>query len=110
MSTQLHRRLARHLSSILFLAVLSFIIGVNQASADELAIWNFNDSDLVVDHGSGTLTSNLVPANILFAAGTTNNARLGDLAGQALSLQGGTRITDGTSRLTSAPLGFPISF
>jgi hypothetical protein len=43
-----------------------------------------------VDHGNGTLTTNLNAVNILFAAGTTNNARLGDPAGQALSLQGGT--------------------
>ncbi len=43
-----------------------------------------------MDHGSGTLTSNLNAVNILFAAGTTNNARQGDTAGQALSLQGGT--------------------
>jgi hypothetical protein len=63
---------------------------VDSALADEIAVWNFNDSDLVVDHGSGSLTSNFVAANILFAAGTTNNARLGDIAGQALSLQGGT--------------------
>jgi hypothetical protein len=58
--------------------------------ADEIAVWNFNDSDLVVDHGSGTLTSTFNGSNILFAAGTTNNARMGDAAGQALSIQGGT--------------------
>jgi hypothetical protein len=74
----------------LICAALIFFAASQAALADELAIWNFNDSDLNVDHGSGTLTSNLNIVNILFAAGTTNNARLGDLAGQALSLQGGT--------------------
>jgi hypothetical protein len=68
--------------------------------ADEIAVWNFNDSDLVVDHGSGTLTSSIIASNILFAAGTTNNARMGDVAGQALSLQGGTGTANNGSNVT----------
>jgi hypothetical protein len=60
------------------------------AQADEISVWNFNDSDLMVDHGTGTLSTTFNPVNVLFAAGTTNNARLGDPAGQALSLQSGT--------------------
>jgi PEP-CTERM motif len=61
------------------------------ARADELAVWNFNDSDLVVDHGSGTLGTNFNLLNVVFTlGGTTTNARLGDPAGQALTLQGGT--------------------
>jgi len=83
-------RLTRRIHLNLIFAVLIFFAGSTAARADELAVWNFNDSDLNVDHGSGTLTSNLNVVNILFAAGTTNNARLGDTAGQALSLQGGT--------------------
>jgi hypothetical protein len=83
-------RLTRRLPFNLICAVLIFLAASQAAVADELAIWNFNDSDLNVDHGNGTLTSNLNPVNIQFAAGTTNNARQGDLAGQALSLQGGT--------------------
>ncbi|PWT90685.1 MAG: hypothetical protein C5B55_09315 [Blastocatellia bacterium] len=73
--------------------IISMIVLCGTAAAvraDEIAVWNFNDSDLVVDHGSGTMTSNFNVTNIVFAAGTTNNARLGDVAGQALSLQGGT--------------------
>jgi hypothetical protein len=77
------------LTNLIFAAMI-FFAASQAAHADELAIWNFNDSDLNVDHGSGTLTTSLNVANILFAAGTTNNARLGDIAGQALSLQGGT--------------------
>src|SRR6476620_3031345 len=85
-----HCRITRQLLSTVFMAILLLALGVDSASADEIAVWNFNDSDLVVDHGSGSLVSNFVAANIQFAAGTTNNARLGDIAGQALSLQGGT--------------------
>ena len=83
-------RLTRRLPFNLICAVLLFFAASQAALADELAVWNFNDSDLNVDHGTGTLTSNINVANILFAAGTTNNARQGDIAGQALSLQGGT--------------------
>ena len=78
------------------------------ALADELAVWNFNDSNLGVDHGSGTLSSNFNPANMLFAAGTTNNARLGNPAGQALSLQAGTGTANNGRHLTFnvSTLGF----
>jgi len=84
------RRLTRRLQLNLMLAVLVLFLPTKTALADPIAIWNFNDSDLIVDHGAGTMTSNFVPANVGFAAGTTNNVRLGDPAGQALSLQGGS--------------------
>lgn len=85
-----NRRLTRRVSFNL-ICLLVMVAGSSRATlADEIAIWNFNDSNLAVDHGSGTLFSNLNVVNILFAAGTTNNARLGDSAGQSLSLQGGT--------------------
>jgi len=93
-------RLTRRLPYHLICAVLLFFAASQAAVADELAVWNFNDSDLNVDHGSGTLTSNLNVANILFAAGTTTNARLGDIAGQALSLQGGTSNANNGRNLT----------
>jgi len=97
---QPHRRFVRQVHFTLMALVFLFFVRVTSASADEIAIWNFNDSDLVVDHGAGTLTSNFVPSNILFAAGTTNNARLGDIAGQALSLQGGTSNANNGRNLT----------
>ena len=100
MSMQPHRRTLRQSSTMLIVAILFLLVGADSASADELAIWNFNDSDLVVDHDTGTLTSNFVVTNILFAAGTTNNARLGDLAGLALSLQGGTSNTNNGRNIT----------
>src|ERR1051325_8969237 len=83
-------RLTRRLPFNLICAVLLCLAASQAALADELAVWNFNDSDLNVDHGTGTLASNFNVVNILFAAGTSNNARQGDIAGQALSLQGGT--------------------
>ena len=99
MSNNSQGRLTRQLSINLFavFVVLSVFINVR---ADEIAVWNFNDSDLNVDHGNGTLTSNFNPANILFAAGTSNNVRLGDPAGQALSLQGGTGSANNGRNLT----------
>lgn len=103
-----HCRTLRRLLSTLFMTTLLLALGVHSASADEIAVWNFNDSDLVVDHGSGSLLSNFVAANIQFAAGTTNNARLGDIAGQALSLQGGTGTTNNGRNITFnvSTLGF----
>ena len=95
-------RLTRRIPFNLICAVLIFLAASRAANADELAVWNFNDSDLNVDHGSGTLTSNLNVANILFAAGTTTNARLGDPAGQALSLQGGTGNANNGRNITFA--------
>jgi hypothetical protein len=83
-------RLTRRISFNLICAVLICLAASQAARADELAVWNFNDSNLNVDHGSGTLTTTINAANVSFAAGTTNNARQGDIAGQALSLQGGT--------------------
>ena len=103
-----NRRLTRRVPfNLIFLLVL-LIASAPAAFADELAIWNFNDSDLNVDHGSGTLTTNFNPANVLFAAGTTTNARLGHPAGQALSLQGGTGTANNGRNLTFnvSTLGF----
>ena len=93
-------RLRRRIPFNLIGAVLICVATSHAARADELAVWNFNDSNLNVDHGSGTLTSNINVANILFAAGTTNNAKLGDPAGQALSLQGGTGTANNGRNIT----------
>ena len=69
--------------------------------ADEVAIWNFNDSDLNVDHGSGSLTTNFNLANVVFTLGGSSiNARLGDLAGQSVTLQGGTGNVNNGRNLT----------
>ncbi|MFN2531726.1 MAG: PEP-CTERM sorting domain-containing protein [Pyrinomonadaceae bacterium] len=94
--------LTRNFSLQLILVFLAVLFVTRSARANEITVWNFNDSDLVVDHGAGTLTSNFITTNLVFAAGTTNNARLGDLAGQALSLQGGTSNTNNGRNLTFA--------
>ncbi|HKV33104.1 MAG TPA: PEP-CTERM sorting domain-containing protein [Pyrinomonadaceae bacterium] len=103
-----NRRLTRR-ALFNFLCLMLLLTAASPAAlADELAVWNFNDSNLTVDHGSGTLVSNFNPANLLFAAGTTNNARLGHVAGQALSLQGGTGTANNGRHLTFnvSTLGF----
>lgn len=95
-----NRRLTRRIPFNLICLLVLLAATAPATLADELAIWNFNDSNLIVDHGSGTLSSNLNVANILFAAGTTNNARLGDAAGQGLSLQGGTSTANNGRNIT----------
>ena len=60
--------------------------------ADEIAIWNFNDGNLIVDRGQGTLTTTSNPANIMFLSGTTFNASMGDPAGLALAILAGPNL------------------
>jgi len=93
-------RFARRIPFNLICAVLICLAASQAAKADELAVWNFNDSNLNVDHGSGTITTTINAANISFAAGTTNNARQGDAAGQGLSLQGGTGTANNGRNIT----------
>ena len=108
MPMNLKRRLTRRLSFNLIFAILLLFLTSQATQANEIAIWNFNDSNLIVDHGTGLLTTNINAANILFAAGTTNNARLGNPAGQALSLQGGSGTSNNGRHLTFSvsTLGF----
>ena len=81
--------LTRLCSSLLF--SLLALWPAYAAKADEVAIWNFNDSDLIVDHGNGTLSTNFNMTNVVFTlGGSTLNARQGDAAGQSMTLQGGT--------------------
>ena len=93
-------RRARRIPFNLICAVFICFAASQAARADELAVWNFNDSNLNVDHGAGTLTTTINAANVSFAAGTTNKARQGDLAGQALSLQGGTGTANNGRNIT----------
>jgi hypothetical protein len=93
MSRQTEANLTRSTRLGLGLVFLSLVLlwPSQSARADEIAIWNFNDSDLIVDHGSGTLITNFNLVNVVFTlGGTTINARQGDPAGQSLTLQGGT--------------------
>jgi hypothetical protein len=108
MPMNLKRHLTRRLSFNLISAIMLLFLASQAVQANEIAIWNFNDSNLIVDHGTGVLTSDIIAANILFAAGTTNNARLGNPAGQALSLQGGTATANNGRNITFSvsTLGF----
>jgi len=108
MQMNLKRRLTRRLSFNLISAILLLFLVSQAAQATEIGIWNFNDSNLIVDHGVGVVTTDIIAANILFAAGTTNNARLGDIAGQALSLQGGSGTINNGRHITFnvSTLGF----
>lgn len=102
------RRLTRRVFVNLTCLLVLLVAAAPVALADELAVWNFNDSNLNVDHGSGTLSSNFNAANLIFGAGTTTNARLGDSAGQSLTLQGGTGTANNGRHLTFnvSTLGF----
>lgn len=79
--------------------LLAFGILPSVARADEIVIWNFNDSNLIADRGVGTLTSTANPANLTFSNGTLLNSRMGDPAGQALAIQGGTGLQNNGSIL-----------
>lgn len=89
-------------------ALLVFVISPGIARADPLVIWNFNDANLIADHGTGTLTTTANPADITFSTGTLLNSRLGDPAGLALNIQGGAGLQNNGSslELRVSTLGF----
>jgi hypothetical protein len=98
-----HRRIPFNL----ICAVLLFVAASQAAQADELAVWNFNDSNLNVDHGSGTLTTTSTRA--MSVCGRNNQQRRqGDLPGRRFhyKVEPVTRTTDGTSPSMSAPSVF----
>jgi len=91
------------------LASLAFIFCLSSAAtvkADAIAVWNFNDSNLIVDHGQGTLIT--TATNIIFLSGTTFNAAMGDPDGMALAIPGGPNLQNNGSilELHVSTLGF----
>jgi PEP-CTERM motif len=81
--------------SLASLALLFCFISAAAVKADVIAVWNFNDSNLIVDRGHGTLTTTANPANIMFLPGTDFEAStipIGDPAGLALAFQAGTNL------------------
>ena len=80
--------------SLAALALLFCLTSAHAVKADEIAVWNFNDSNLIVDRGVGTLTTTANPVNILFLEGTTLsfNPAMPDPAGMALAFQAGTNL------------------
>jgi hypothetical protein len=89
------------------IAVLVLVILPSVARADEIAVFNFNDSNLVVDRGVGTLTTS---ANVLDVSFTVAGsvARNGDPAGMALNIAAGAgfRNNGSTLTLTTSTAGF----
>jgi len=90
----MHSRRLSLASLALFVFCLSSAPAVK---ADEIAVWNFNDANLLVDRGQGTLTTTAV--NIMFLSGTTFNASMGDPAGLALAIPGGVNLQNNGSVL-----------
>lgn len=81
--------------SLASLALVVFCLSSAPAvKADEIAVWNFNDANLIVDRGQGTLTTTSNPANLMFLSGTTFNASMGDPAGLALAIQAGPNLVN----------------
>jgi hypothetical protein len=65
--------------------IVLLLIAAPAANADYIAAWDFNDSNLAVDEGLGTLATNF--SSVSYVAGTTTNARPSVAAGSALNLQ-----------------------
>lgn len=63
-------------------------IGASDLRASVIGYWNFNDSNLVVDAGVGTLTvSTAGAAPVSYGTGTTFNATSGTVAGNAIGFE-----------------------
>ena len=96
--------------SLASLALVVFCLSSAPAvKADEIAVWNFNDSDLIVDRGQGTLTT--TATNIMFLTGTDFEAStipIGDPPGLALTIPGGANLQNNGSvvELHVSTLGF----
>lgn len=92
--------------SLASLALVFCLFAANAVKADEIAIWNFNDSNLIVDRGQGTLTT--TATNVLFLDGTTFNGGIGDPAGMSLAILGGANLQNNGSiiELRVSTLGF----
>jgi PEP-CTERM motif len=87
----------RRLSLASLALVVFCLFSVPAVKADEIAVWNFNDANLLVDRGQGTLTT--TAANIMFLSGTTFLASNGDPAGLALTIPGGANLQNNGSVL-----------
>ena len=66
------RRTVRRLSSVFF--VILSVFGPEAACSDLIAYWHFNDENLTVDQGAGTLISSFLAGDIKHLSGTTINA------------------------------------
>ena len=69
----------------LLLAAYLLLAGNAHAAPVLIADWNFNNSNLSVSHGTGTMTTDVTVYGFTGRAGTTVNAVSGDIAGAALN-------------------------
>ena len=89
-------------------SLLLMLTSVVAAQADEIALFNFNDSNIVVDRENavGTPTLTTTASSTTFVGGTTLNAQMGDAAGQAFNLTGGSGDNGRNITVTASTLGF----
>src|SRR5215207_2310345 len=95
--------------SLASLALLFCFFSAAAVKADVIAVWNFNDANLVVDRGQGTLTT--TATNIMFLTGThfeASTVPIGDPAGLALTIPGGPNLQNNGSvvEIHVSTLGF----
>lgn len=73
---------------LMFIAILAGLLAVpGVARADEIAIWNFNDMNLIVDRGAGTLTTDANPTDVIFSTGLMTSVTMGDPPGSSLAIR-----------------------
>lgn len=95
--------------SLASLALVFCFFSAAAVKADVIAVWNFNDANLLVDRGQGTLTT--TATNIMFLTGTNFEAStipIGDPAGLALTIPGGPNLQNNGSvvEIHVSTLGF----
>ena len=89
-------------------SLLLMLTSVVVAQADEIALFNFNDSNIAVDRENavGTPSLTTTASSTTFVGGTIVNRQMGDAAGQALNITGGTSNNGSNITVTSSTLGF----
>ena len=95
---------------VVLLAILLGLAAVPRLSAQLVAGWNFNDStpptvDLIVDHGTGTLSLVNFSATAGLPTGTTVNAYSGDPAGDSLAATVASFATNGYIQINFSTTG-----
>ncbi|MEA5576126.1 hypothetical protein [Anabaena sp. UHCC 0451] len=94
------------LSRTSFVLISALTLSFSIAAPDDVQAltfvdsWNFNSSNFNSSQSNGILTSDFLPANIVYGTGTTINAVGSDPAGRALTLQGGTSNSNNGKNIT----------
>ena len=73
------------------LAAAAAMVVASSAEAAVIAYWDYNDSNLIVDQGAGTMT--VGGRSPVYGAGTTLNAQPGVLPANAFAVSGGAPFT-----------------